>query len=131
MSSRNDEHDSSIPKIMEDGPVMRSVAIMSPQSMAPLDSFQRLTLQSDKPFLHQKNEIGKLAITHSGNHVFKPDVETIPWRVAKALPLPSSYQLDRSHVKVLGVSAMEISKRIADYFFQQSVSAVYDNDKVR
>lgn len=129
MSSRNDEHDSSIPKVTEDGPVMRSVAIMSPQSMAPLDSFQRLSLKSDKAFLHQNNEVGKIAIALSSNQMVKPDADSFPWRVVKALPLPCSYQLDRSHVKISGVPALEISKRIADYFCQQSISAVFDNEK--
>ena len=131
MSSNNDEYDSSRPKVIEDGPVMRSVAIMSPQSMAPLDSFQRLSLQSDKPFLHQRNDVAKIAIALSSNQMVKPDIDSTPWRVVKALPLPSSYQLDRSHVRVTGVSTLEISKWITYYFYKQSISAVYDNEKVR
>lgn len=131
MSSRNDEHDSSKPKVVEDGPVMRSVAIMSPQAMAPLDSFQRLSLQSDKPFLHQHNQFGKHTIALGKDQMVQADVDATPWRVIKALPLPADYQLDRSHVEVLGVSALEVSKRIADYFCRRSISAVFDNQKVR
>ena len=130
MSGKSDERDSSLSKVVEDGPVMRSVAIMSPQAMAPIDSFQRLSLQSDKPFLHQRNEVGKLAIALSNNQMVKPDVDSTPWRVGKALQLPSNYVLDRSHVRVSDVSALEISKRIADYFCKHSISAVFDNEKV-
>ena len=131
MSGRNDDNDVSTPKVVEDGPVMRSVAIMSPQSMAPLDSFQRLSLQSKKPLVHQNNEVGKIAIELSSSQIgMQRDVDATPWRVTKAVPLPASYQLDRSHVRVSGVSALEISKRITDYFSQQSISATYDNEKV-
>jgi hypothetical protein len=131
MSSSKNEHDSSKPKVVEDGPIMRSVAMMSPQTMAPLDSFQRLTLQSDKPFLHHKSDDNKIAIAISADRMVKPEVDSTPWRVVKALPLPSSYQLDRSHTRVFNVSSLEISKRISDYFCQQSISATYDNEKVR
>ena len=127
MSSLRDEHDTLATKVVEDGPVMRSVAIMSPQSMVtPLDSFQRLSLQSDKPLVQTKHEFGKLSITP----LSKPDVEATPWRVVRALPLPPHYQLDRSHTRISNVSTLEISKRIADYFFEESFSVKFDNEKV-
>lgn len=130
MSSQRDEHGNPTPKIIEDGPVMRSVAIMSPQAMAPLDSFQRLSLHSDKPLLHQKNQFGKGAIPPPFNIIVKPNVESSPWRVVKAVSLPPNYQLDRSHVRISNSSTLEVSKRIADYFFKESFSVTYDNEKV-
>lgn len=130
MSNRSDEHDTS--NVVEDGPVMRSVAIMSPQAMAPLDSFQRLSVQNSKPLLQQHHEYSKLSIAQSNNKTVKSEVpvESTPWRVVKALPLPSNYLLDRSHVKISDVSTLEISKRIADYLFEQSISTTFDNEQV-
>lgn len=128
MSSQRDEHGNPKSNIIEDGPVMRSVAIMTPQAMAPLDSFQRLSLNSGKPLLNQISPFGKGAIPLPIK--VKPDVESSPWRVVKALSLPPNYQLDRSHVRISNSSTLELSKRIADYFFKESFSVTYDNEKV-
>jgi hypothetical protein len=131
MSNARDDHVQPASEITEDGPVMRSVAIMRPQSMSPLDSFQRLSLNSDKQFMYQNNALIKPQVILSESKVQPTsNVDANPWNVTKALPLPTHYQLDRSHVRVSDASCLEISKRIADYFFTDSIASTFDTEKV-
>jgi hypothetical protein len=131
MSDKSDDHEqSTAAMITEDGPVMRSVAIMSPQSMAPLNSFDRLSIQDQKPSVYQNSTFFKPIILPVAEKKTSPSLASNPWKVAKALPVPTNYLMDRSRVKVSDASSLDISKRISDYFFKQSISATYDDEKV-
>jgi hypothetical protein len=95
--------------------------------MVPLSSFDRLSVQEQKPFVHQNttflksNSLEKKVLSHLVSNM---------WKVEKALPLPSNYLLDRSRAKISDASSLEISKRIAEYFYRQSIAATYDDEKV-
>jgi hypothetical protein len=116
-----DEKRLSAPKVTEDGPMMRSVAIMS-SPPAMVNRTNRSSLDSKKP-LYQTHFQTKLASPSDES------VESTPWKVTKALPIPPQYRMDRSHIKVYD-SALEVSKRIADCFFRESIAAIYDNEEV-
>jgi hypothetical protein len=123
-NNNNDEKRLSAPKVTEDGPMMRSVAIMSPQPSAMLNRPDRLPfLEAKKPMFQSRPQLKQMNIEKS-----KPLEET-PWKVTKALPIPPLYRMDRSHTKV-SESAQVVSKRISDCFFKASIAATYDDEQV-
>jgi hypothetical protein len=129
MSNYSDEKRKATPMVAEDGPMMRSVALMPTQRMEPINPFQRLSLDREKP-LHQSHAQPKPFVHVADNKKTSVDVESNSWKVTKARCMPSNYRMDRSHVRIPGTSPLEISKRIAEFFFRESIAATYDNEQV-
>lgn len=123
-TNNNEEQRLSALKVTEDGPMMRSVAIMSPPSSGMLHRPDRLSFPEAKKPIFQKPFQTKQTIVNPS----KP-VEETPWKVTKALPIPPHYRMDRSHTKVSD-TAQVVSKRISDCLFRESISATYDNEQV-
>jgi hypothetical protein len=125
MSNNNsDEKRLSASKVTEDGPMMRSVAIMSPPSSDVLHRPDRFSfLEAKKPMFQTSFQPKQMNVEHS-----KP-VEETPWKVIRALPIPPQYRLDRTHTKV-SETAQVVSKRISDCLFRESIAATYDNEQV-
>jgi hypothetical protein len=121
MSDHSNEQRLSALNVTEDGPVMRSVAIMSQQRLVPSNLFESPSTDLKKPFLHQNDSLLKTLVLPSAPSAVE----------AKAIPLPSKHPLDRSHLRIPGITSLEVSKRIAGYFFKESIAATYDNDEVR
>lgn len=124
-NNNGDDKRLSAPKVTEDGPMMRSVAIMSPPPSAMLTRPDRLSFLETKkaPMFQTRFQPKQETVEKS-----KP-VEETPWNVTKALPIPPQYRMDRSHTKVLE-TAQVVSKRISDCFFRESIAATYDNEQV-
>lgn len=117
--------------ITEDGPTMRSVAIMS---SPPAMSFQRLSIGDNiktpsKSFTYQNSAYDtKPKIVLSDTKV--TPIEANPWKVAKAPTLPANYHLDRSNVRIPSdTTPTIISKRITDLFYEHSIAATYDHEQ--
>ena len=120
--SNNDDEQQRRPKIVEDGPVMRSVAMMpSMAPMIPLRSF---------PVLHKPSPCQHEALEPFLDSKAAPVVACSPWKVSKALAIPSYYKMERTHIFVPDGSPLEVSERIADCFFKESIAATFDNKQV-
>lgn len=121
MSNHNDEE--RLPNIVEDGPTMRSVSMMSP--MAPAMPLRSTAALPQKTFLRQDNALEPLP---DGKHAHV--VDRSPWVVSKGLAIPSYYQFERTHVGVPKGSSIVVSERIADFFFKESIAATFDDKQV-
>lgn len=121
------------PKIVEDGPVMRSVAMMPSMAapMIPLRSFPSLFHKPPPPPPSSQRQNEASLEPHSlDNNVAPPVVVVAPWKVSKALAIPSYYKMERTHIYVPDASPLAVSERIADCFFKESIAATFDDKQV-
>jgi hypothetical protein len=124
MNSQNDDR-----RIVEESPTMRSVSMMMP-SMAPPIPLRGATMYSPKQaFRTPEGALRPLAV-ESKVAPATLVVDASPWKVTAALAIPSYYPLERTHVCVPDASSLEVSKRISDCFFHQSIAATFDNQEV-
>ena len=115
-------------EIVPDTPTMRSVAIMPPP-MPVMKSLQPTPLAKSAP-----PRVGPTISISPKSYVDPKELrpKTTPnWRVEQANELPSFYPLERSHVRLSDVTALEVSSRIDECLRKESVAVVYDNKKVR
>lgn len=126
MSNNKDDQRPNIAKVTEDGPMMRSVAFMGAQ---PMHNFQRSSVESHKPFLLQNESKLKSLKLEVDTARVSQSVTSCPWKVMKALAIPSNYQFDRSHTRLANLSSLVVSERIAEHFQKESIAATYDSDQ--
>lgn len=115
-------------EIVPDTPTMRSVAIMPPP-MPMLRAVEPASV-SKSPAIR----VGPTMSVNTKSSVSSPELRpnTTPnWRVEQANELPSFYPLERSHIRLSDVTALEVSSRIDECLRKESVAVVYDNQKVR
>jgi hypothetical protein len=124
--SEHNERNNKTPKILEDGPKYRSVAMMTRQPVtlqqglneprlkqAPYQTIDP-TLRGAKPLL-QRQEQAKLPST---------------WTVHNLIAVPGFHKLERTHVVVNDVKPYEVARRIVEVVSSLSVAAVYDDKQV-
>jgi hypothetical protein len=101
-------------KIVEDGPQMRSMQVMSAVPLIP----------------RYVEPLAKAAPIRAGTA--KPVVKgSAEWKLSEGdvMPLPSIYMLERTHVKI-NASVNEVAKRIAQCLQRESIFATYSSQEV-
>jgi hypothetical protein len=121
MSNSKNESHQNVP-ILEDAPVMRSMAISS----TPAAHF----LQFNDSSLPGPKHSPALIYNIPSKLEAKPSLPPSRWMPTRALPLPSYYRLERCHVYLgLDTTLPEISNRITEACRINSIAAnFFDND---
>jgi hypothetical protein len=118
MSERNERKS---PKIVEDGPKYRSVAMMTRQPVTLQEpSFGSAQLKS-APYQTINTTLVKT------QQPSMPD----SWTVGALIMMPSFHKLERTHVCISDVKPDEVTRRIVDVVTSLSIAAVYDHKQVR
>ena len=133
MSKQHDANESENLNIVEDAPVMRSVAIASRQPVIvnPFHSdsvlFDQVSSYSTKPLSKVDNATkDKIVVLTS------EESKEGSWVISQPLmAIPRFYKLERAHVCVTDATPQEVAKRISDTLCNESISAVYDETEVR
>jgi hypothetical protein len=126
MSNMNNQNDDR--RIVEESPTMRSVSMMP--SMAPPIPLRGATMYSPKQAFRSPEGALRPLTVETKVAPTPIVVDASPWKVTAALAIPSYYPLERTHVCVPDASSLEVSKRISDCFFHQSIAATFDNQEV-
>lgn len=125
-NSNNGDSETRRPKVVEDAPAFRSMAVM------PAMSAPAFPLRSAAPLMMPTKHAAADVIGYSGITLDKPKPqnETAPWKVANALAIPSYHMLERTHAYVSDAGSEEVSARIADFLRAESIAATFDNKQV-
>jgi hypothetical protein len=114
-NNSNNEDDKRRVEIAEDLPAMRSVMIGGAVPAMPL-----------------RRAFHEPLVKGAGRSIATTiDNDSCHWKVAAALDVPSYYDFERTHTRVKGFSALEVSKRIDDCLRAESFAASFDNEQVR
>lgn len=126
----SDKNDRKQPKIVEDGPKYRSVAMMTrqPQTLQQ-PSFGGAQLKSSpyqmmNPAFVKSQQPATLAKSQQ-----PATLES--WNVKRLIPVPTFHKLERTHVSISGVPLDEITRRIVDVVGSMSIGAVYDDKEAK
>jgi hypothetical protein len=137
-NNSNNEDDKRRVEIAEDLPAMRSVMIGGAVPAMPLRRAFHEPLVKGAGLSAKLPPVIQLLQTSAnktpiivGSIATTIDNDSCHWKVAAALDVPSYYDFERTHTRVKGFSALEVSKRIDDCLRAESFAASFDNEQVR
>jgi hypothetical protein len=134
-NNSSNEDDKRRLEIAEDLPAMRSVMIGGAVPAMPLRRTFHEPLVKGGPSVKLPPQL--LQTTANKTPIIVGSIATITdndschWKVVAALDVPSYYDFERTHTRVKGFSALEVSKRIDDCLRAESFAASFDNEQVR
>lgn len=125
MSSNNSStQNEQAKKVVEDGPKMRSVAMLSPSAMPLMPRMTPLVKESSPSYSMPAKAAPSPVINTKSIQQFYSHVQSFP-------SMPHAYFLERTHVAIAHATPNEIAQRVATCLQKQSVAATYHNHEVR